>query len=139
MNETVHCNSPAELDGIAVKLLQKYPNARMFAFFGAMGAGKTTFIKSVCRQLSVVDEVNSPTFAIINEYIRDNGESVYHFDLYRLKSWQELLDIGYEDYFYSGKYCFIEWPEKIDNLLPEDAVNVAIEVNNENNSRSFTF
>jgi tRNA threonylcarbamoyladenosine biosynthesis protein TsaE len=139
MTETLHCNSMDELDGIAVKLLHKYPNARIFAFFGAMGAGKTTFIKKVCRQLGVKDEVNSPTFAIINEYIRENRESVFHFDLYRLKSWQELLDIGYEDYFYSGKFCFIEWPEKIENLLPEDAINVAISVSNESFTRSFTF
>ena len=129
----------SQLEEIAAKLLQNFPAGRIFAFYGSMGAGKTTFIKVICRQLFVRDIVNSPTFAIVNEYLRESGGSVYHFDLYRLKSWQELLDIGYEDYFYSGNFCLIEWPEKIENLLPDDTVRVKIELSAERDQRIITF
>ena len=99
----------------------------IFAFYGKMGAGKTTFIKSVCEQLGVTDVITSPTFAIVNEYsIPLTGESIYHFDFYRIKKLEEVYDMGYEDYFYSGCLCFIEWPELIEDLLPEDAVKVTI-------------
>lgn len=100
---------------------------KVFAFYGKMGAGKTTFIKAVCEELGVEDVINSPTFAIVNEYVDGKGEPVYHFDFYRIKNLQEVLDIGYEDYVYSGHMCFMEWPELIDNLLPDDAVKVTIE------------
>ena len=100
---------------------------RVFAFYGSMGAGKTTFIKAVCEELGVEDVINSPTFAIVNEYIDGNGEPIYHFDFYRIKKEQEVLDIGYEDYVYSGNVCLMEWPELIENLLPDDAVKVTIE------------
>ena len=100
----------------------------VFAFYGKMGAGKTTFIKAVCEELGVTDVINSPTFAIVNEYRSDeNGELIYHFDFYRIKKLEEVYDMGYEDYFYSGALCFIEWPELIEELLPGNAVNVYIE------------
>lgn len=102
----------------------------VFAFYGSMGAGKTTFIKAVCEELGVTDVINSPTFAIVNEYRSEQtGELIYHFDFYRIKKMEEVYDMGYEDYFYSGALCFIEWPELIDELLPGDAVEVHIEEN----------
>lgn len=100
---------------------------KVFAFYGKMGAGKTTFIKAVCEELGVEDVINSPTFAIVNEYVDGQGNPIYHFDFYRIKKPQEALDIGYEDYVYSGNVCFMEWPELIENLLPDDAVKVIIE------------
>lgn len=100
---------------------------KVFAFYGKMGAGKTTFIKAVCEELGVEDVINSPTFAIVNEYVDGKGEPVYHFDFYRIKNQQEVMDLGYEDYVYSGHVCFMEWPELIENLLPDDAVKVTIE------------
>ena len=100
----------------------------VFAFYGKMGAGKTTFIKAVCEELGVTDVINSPTFAIVNEYRSDEtGELIYHFDFYRIKKLDEVYDMGYEDYFYSGALCFIEWPELIEEVLPGDAVKVIIE------------
>jgi len=98
---------------------------KVFAFYGTMGAGKTTFIKAVCEVLGVKDVITSPTFAIVNEYESDNG-LIFHFDFYRIKKLEEVYDMGYEDYFYSGSLCFIEWPELIEDLLPEDAVRVTI-------------
>lgn len=110
----------------------------VFAFYGKMGAGKTTFIKAVCEELGVTDTVASPTFAIVNEYRSDTtGELIYHFDFYRIKKLDEVYDMGYEDYFYSGALCFIEWPELIEEVLPEDAVKVNI-VENEDGSRTIT-
>ncbi len=99
----------------------------VFAFYGKMGAGKTTFIKAVCEELGVSDVITSPTFAIVNEYRSDTSdELIYHFDFYRIKKLDEVYDMGYEDYFYSGALCFIEWPELIEDLLPSDAVKVSI-------------
>lgn len=103
-------------------------DASVFAFYGSMGAGKTTFIKAVCEELGVEDVITSPTFAIVNEYrAEETGELIYHFDFYRIKKLEEVYDMGYEDYFYSGALCFIEWPELIEELLPTDAVRVRIE------------
>ena len=100
----------------------------VFALYGKMGAGKTTFIKAVCEELGVSDVITSPTFAIVNEYRSDTaGELIYHFDFYRIKKLEEVYDMGYEDYFYGGSICFLEWPELIEDLLPEDAVKVSIE------------
>ena len=111
----------------------------VFAFYGKMGAGKTTFTKAVCEELGVTDTVASPTFAIVNEYRSDTtGELIYHFDFYRIKKLDEVYDMGYEDYFYSGALCFIEWPELIEELLPEDAVKVTI-IENEDGSRTVSF
>ena len=102
----------------------------VFALYGKMGAGKTTFIKAVCEELGVSDVITSPTFAIVNEYRSDiAGELIYHFDFYRIKKLEEVYDMGYEDYLYSGALCFIEWPEKIEELLPGDVVEVAITAN----------
>ncbi len=105
---------------------------RVFAFYGSMGAGKTTFIKAICEQLGVEDVITSPTFAIVNEYTLNtqhstlNTQQIFHFDFYRIKRLEEVYDMGYEDYFYSGSICFIEWPELIEELLPDDAVRVTI-------------
>lgn len=112
--------------------------ATIFAFYGKMGAGKTTFIKAVCEALGVEDVINSPTFAIVNEYLAGNGEPIYHFDFYRIKKEQEVMDIGYEDYIYSDCLCFMEWPELIEDLLPEDTVKVTIE-ETEDGSRVIRF
>ena len=120
------CNGISELHSIASRLLESFPNARVFAFYGAMGAGKTTFIKAICDVLNVSDISNSPSFGIINEYQTDKEESIYHFDFYRIKTASEFYDIGCEEYLYSGNYCLIEWPEKIRELLPDDAVSVHI-------------
>ena len=111
----------------------------VFAFYGKMGAGKTTFIKAVCEELGVTDVINPPTFAIVNEYRHeDAGELIYHFAYERNKKLEEVYDMGYEDYFYSGALCFIEWPELIEELLPGDAVNVTIE-EQEDGSRIIRF
>lgn len=100
----------------------------VFALYGKMGAGKTTFIKALCQELGVEDIVTSPTFAVINEYRSDiAGELIYHFDFYRIKKLEEVYDMGYEDYFYSGALCFIEWPELVEELLPGNTIKVTIE------------
>jgi tRNA threonylcarbamoyladenosine biosynthesis protein TsaE len=109
----------------------------VFAFYGKMGAGKTTFIKAVCEVLGVTDVITSPTFAIVNEYTA-KGEPVYHFDFYRIKKLEEVYDMGFEDYFYSGALCLIEWPELIEEILPEDAVKVSIQ-EKEDGSRAILF
>lgn len=119
-----------DIDAIAEaakKFVAAMGDRKVFAFYGKMGAGKTTFIKAVCEELGVEDVINSPTFAIVNEYVDGEGEPIYHFDFYRIKKDQEVLDIGYEDYVFSGNVCFMEWPELIENLLPDDAVKVTIE------------
>jgi len=107
-------------------LLNNFPNERIFAFYGTMGAGKTTFIKAICHELGSNDYVTSPSFALINEYTTAEGSLIYHFDFYRIKKLEEAFDLGYEDYIYSGNYCFIEWPEMIEQLLPEGIVEVRI-------------
>ena len=128
------------IDGLAVaarKFVDEMGENRVFAFYGKMGAGKTTFIKAICEALGVKDVVTSPTFAIVNEYADAVGEPVYHFDFYRIKNLKEACDIGCEEYFYSGYPCFIEWPELVEELLPEDTVSVTIEVL-EDESRTIT-
>lgn len=111
----------------ARQFISQIGDRRVFAFYGHMGAGKTTFIKAICEELGVDDVITSPTFAIVNEYTDGNGTPVFHFDFYRIKRLEEVYDMGYEDYFYSGSLCFIEWPELIEELLPDDAVRVHIE------------
>jgi len=128
---TVEIHSVAELAAVARKLLQEFPDDRFFAFFGKMGVGKTTLIKEICHVLGVKENVCSPTFAIVNEYSAESGEPVYHFDFYRMKSVTEAYDIGYEEYFYSGCYCFTEWTEKVEELLPERYVRVEMEEKDE--------
>lgn len=117
-----------EIDEAAKEFIRSMGDSTVFAFYGKMGAGKTTFIKALCRQLGVEDEVNSPTFAIVNEYrSASTAELIYHFDFYRIKKIEEVYDMGYEDYFYSGALCFIEWPELAEEVLPEDTVRISIE------------
>lgn len=116
--------SLSQLDEVAQAFYSTMGDRRVFAFYGAMGVGKTTFIKALCGIFGVQDEMNSPTFAIVNEYQGANGEKLFHFDFYRINSIEEAYDFGYEDYVYGGAYCFIEWPEKIESLLPEDVVKV---------------
>ena len=122
----------------AREFISQIGDRRVFAFYGKMGAGKTTFVKAICEELGVEDVITSPTFAIINEYTQPNGEPLYHFDFYRIKKLEEVYDMGYEDYFYSGALCFIEWPELIEEVLPDDAVRVHIEVQLDDSRLVFT-
>lgn len=115
-------HSLENIDAAAKNFLSAAGHRRVIAFSGEMGAGKTTFIQALCRVLGVEAEVNSPTFSLVNEYFTAGGESIFHFDLYRIEDPAELFDLGYEEYFYSGKRCFIEWPEKAIHLIPEDAL-----------------
>lgn len=123
----IRISSIDEIAKAASQFVEAMGESTVFAFYGKMGAGKTTFIKAVCEALGVRDVINSPTFAIVNEYLDGKGEPIYHFDFYRIKRPQEVLDIGYEDYVYSGNVCFMEWPELIEELLPEGVVKVTIE------------
>lgn len=133
----IRIESLDKIDNAAMDFIRVMDNNTVFAFRGAMGAGKTTFIKAICETLGVDDVINSPTFAIVNEYRSDSGELIYHFDFYRINKIEEVYDFGYEDYFYSGSLCFIEWPELIEPLLPKDTVNVSIVVE-EDGSRTVT-
>ena len=115
-----------ELERVADELMATFQESRIFAFYGQMGSGKTTFIRAICKTLQSDDTVTSPTFAIVNEYRTATGKSLFHFDFYRLKKLEEAYDLGYEDYFYGGDYCLIEWPEKVESLLPPSYVEVKI-------------
>jgi tRNA threonylcarbamoyladenosine biosynthesis protein TsaE len=123
---TIEIKSLDTISEAATEFVKQMGDNTVFAFHGEMGAGKTTFIKAICEKLGVEDSINSPTFAIVNEYRSNSGELIYHFDFYRIKDESEAFDFGYEDYFYSGSLCFIEWPELIESLLPHDVVNVTI-------------
>lgn len=118
---------PDELPAIAEKICEAFPDAEFFAFYGKMGAGKTTFIHAFLKKFGVVDAGASPTFSIVNTYYARSGLPVYHFDFYRIESQEEVYDIGYEEYFYGPGICLVEWPEKIPDLLPDDRVSVFIE------------
>ncbi len=111
----------------AKEFVKEMGEGKVFAFYGKMGAGKTTFIKALCEVLGVEDVITSPTFAIINEYTDGKGDPIYHFDFYRIKKLEEVYDMGYEDYFYSGNLCLLEWPELIEDILPENVIKVTIE------------
>jgi len=123
---TLEIASPDQIHQTAKAFLKATEGKTVFAFYGSMGAGKTSFIKAICEELGVTDVINSPTFAIINEYSLPDGGSIYHFDFYRIEKLEEAFDMGYEEYFYSGEYCFIEWPEMIESLLPENSLKVSI-------------
>lgn len=128
------------LDGIADaarQFVDAMDENKVFAMFGPMGVGKTTFIKAVCEVLGVQDTITSPTFAIVNEYRTDSGEQIFHFDFYRIRKVEEAYDMGYEDYIYSGAVCFLEWPELIEELLPDDAVRVTL-TEEEDGTRTIT-
>ena len=118
-----------DIDRAAAEFLKRIADRKFVAFFAPMGAGKTTFTTAICRALGVTDPVGSPTFAIINEYMKADGEPMYHFDFYRINKLSEAIDIGLEDYLYSGYLCIMEWPENIEELLPEDTLRVDIRVN----------
>ena len=139
MSSKMSCKTVEELQPIADALLKTFPNERIFTLQGELGAGKTTFIKAICKQLRVMDATNSPSFAIVNEYNTEDGTKLYHFDFYRLKKLEEVYDIGYEEYFYSGNYCFIEWPELVADILPESYVEIKIEWNLIDDTRNFFF
>lgn len=130
--KTITIQSLETIREAAREFVSQIGDRRVFAFYGKMGAGKTTFVKAICEELGVVDVITSPTFAIVNEYSLTSHllpltSTIFHFDFYRIKKLEEVYDMGYEEYFYSGSLCFIEWPELIESLLPDDAVRVSIE------------
>ena len=128
MSTTIRIESLEKIQEAAKNFVANMGDNTVFAFYGKMGAGKTTFVKAICEELGVEDTITSPTFAIVNEYRSDlAGELIYHFDFYRIKKLDEVYDMGYEDYFYSGAICFIEWPELIEELLPGNTMKVSIE------------
>lgn len=131
MQQTFKSVEMKDLDELAKKLMTQH-SLKIWLMLGEMGAGKTTFVKSFCKALQVVDNMSSPTFSIVNEYKTESQSSVFHFDFYRIKNQQEAFDIGIEEYFYSNEYCFIEWPERIPDLLPEQFMQVSIAIENEN-------
>lgn len=130
------CDSLNELPGVARELINYSDEQRVLLFVGDLGAGKTTLIKEICKQLGVQDMASSPTFSIVNEYRDGKGQPVYHFDFYRIKNEQEAVDIGVDEYFYSGNFCFVEWPEKIEGLLPDSLLLIRIE-SSEGEKRTF--
>ena len=131
-------SSLQELDNASARFLELAGGNTVIAFSGELGAGKTTFIQAICRNLGIEVEVNSPTFSLVNEYFTPEGNSIFHFDLYRIETPEELFDMGYEEYFYSGSLCLIEWPEKAKKLIPENALWVKIEIG-ENEARQLQF
>ena len=135
--EPIRIKDVDDVPEAAEALLEILPDNGVVAFYGAMGAGKTTLIRAICEQLGVEDNVNSPTFSIVNEYHTPAGEQIYHFDFYRVEKPEEVFDMGYEEYFYSGHRCLIEWPEKIEGLLPDDIHRIWIEVTG-NGTREIT-
>jgi tRNA threonylcarbamoyladenosine biosynthesis protein TsaE len=128
----INIGSLSDIKSAAKQFCQTMGEHNIFAFYGGMGVGKTTFIKAVCEELGVTDNVTSPTFALINEYLAGNGKPIYHFDCYRLKNIDEAYEIGMNEYLYSEHLCFIEWPEKIEELLPEHSADVSMSITGEN-------
>ena len=138
MGNRVVIKDLADIDRAAEEFLEKIGDHRIIAFFAPMGAGKTTFTTALCRRLGVGDSVCSPTFTIVNEYMTGSGDPVYHCDFYRINKVAEALDIGFYDYMDSGSLCLIEWPENIEELLPEETLRVSIKVN-EDGSRTLSW
>lgn len=132
MQMDVNINSIDELTQAADTLLKQYPENRLFAFYGVMGAGKTTFIKAICKCLGSADRVTSPTFTLVNEYVAGNAEPIYHFDFYRINRISEVFDFGIEEYLERGYYCFMEWPDLIEEVLPDNVVKIKLTVNADN-------
>lgn len=128
-------SSVDDLSQVAKDIVELTKKVKIVAFFGPMGAGKTTLIKKICHLFGVKDEVNSPTFALVNEYKDADSKPIYHFDFYRIKKLEEVFDIGYEDYFYSGHICLLEWPQMIENLMPDEFVKVEIALGEEETER----
>ena len=136
---TLTIASLAQIHNVAKQFIDNIGTGKVFAFYGKMGSGKTTFIKAICEELGVTDVITSPTFAIVNEYHSEQtSKPIFHFDFYRIKKLEEVYDMGYEDYFYSGSLCFLEWPELIEEILPTDVVKVKIE-EQADGSRTLTF
>ncbi len=133
----IEINGINDIDRAAKEFLSQFPDDKIFGFYGSMGAGKTTFIKALCKELGVVDTVSSPTFSIVNEYETINGELIYHFDFYRLDSPEEALDFGLYEYIDSEAYCFMEWPEMIEQLLPDNIKKIKIE--EQDNGKRYIF
>ncbi len=132
---TFEINSIDELSKVSDLLISWRDKSNIIAFYGNMGAGKTTLVKNLCSKLGVHDEVSSPTFALVNEYQTETSDSIFHFDFYRIKSLEEVFDIGYEDYFYGSGLCLLEWPELIDPLMPEHFIKVEIKLGDTDDSR----
>ena len=130
MNLSFVIKNENELDSISQQILKHF-KIKVFLLFGKMGVGKTTFIKSLCKELNVIDIVSSPTFSIVNQYLNKDNDIVYHFDFYRTNNNDEIFDIGYEEYIYSSSYCFIEWPEKIESLLPNNYIKIEMTLEEE--------
>ena len=124
-------NNENELDFISKEIIEKF-KSKVFLFYGEMGVGKTAFIKSICKHLNVIDVVSSPTFSIVNQYVNDQDEFMYHFDFYRTNDKNEIFDIGYEEYLFSDSFCFIEWPERLDNLLPNKYLEIKMKLRDGN-------
>ena len=122
----IEINDISEIADAAKQFVAQIGDNKVFAFYGSMGVGKTTFIKAVCKEMGVIETITSPTFAIVNEYQCANADAIYHFDFYRINKLEEAYDFGYEDYFYSGNICFIEWPELVEPILPLNVVEVFI-------------
>ena len=135
----LHISSQDELPEVAQAILDELDGRTVVAFFGRMGAGKTTLIREIVSLLGSDDNVTSPTFAIVNQYSAEGDSRIFHFDFYRMERPEEVFDIGYEEYFYSGDLCLVEWPEKVEGLLPEDTVTITIETDAEDDTaRTFT-
>ena len=124
-------NNENELDFISKEIIENF-KSKVFLFYGEMGVGKTSFIKSICKHLNVLDVVSSPTFSIVNQYVNDQDEFMYHFDFYRTNNKNEIFDIGYEEYLFSDSFCFIEWPERLDNLLPNKYLEIKMKLRDGN-------
>ena len=124
-------NNENELDFISKEIIENF-KSKVFLFYGEMGVGKTAFIKSICKHLNVLDVVSSPTFSIVNQYVNDQDEFIYHFDFYRTNNKNEIFDIGYEEYLFSDSFCFIEWPERLDNLLPNKYLDIKMKLRDGN-------